>query len=205
MSVESDAMAVDRRIDALYAAIDGGNMAPTVAPLASNFQALVERQRTQDVAAGGAGWRDGSSTKGAVAIPPSAIKDMIARASAATGVEQPLIEAVIKNESGFQPNATSPVGAEGLMQLMPGTAAGLGVGNAYDPEQNIFGGAKYLRGLLDEFHGNIPMAVAGYNAGPGAVQKYGGIPPYAETQNYVNNVMASYEQYRAQEAFTKAN
>jgi hypothetical protein len=100
-----------------------------------------------------------------------------------------VVRNVIRQESGGNPNATSPVGAQGLMQLMPGTAAGLGVTNAYDPRQNVEGGVKYLKQLMDQFHGALTKTVAAYNAGPGAVQKYGGVPPYAETQNYVKRVL----------------
>jgi soluble lytic murein transglycosylase-like protein len=81
------------------------------------------------------------------------------------------------------------------MQLMPETAASLGVSDAYEPEQNVWGGARYLRGLLDQFGGDVTKAVAAYNAGPAAVEKYGGVPPYPETQSYVKNVLDSYHQY----------
>ena len=108
------------------------------------------------------------------------------------------MKAIIANESGFNANATSGVGAAGLMQLMPGTAADLGVADSYDPAQNVSGGTRYIRGLLDRFKGDLPKAIAAYNAGPGAVEKYGGIPPYPETQNYVQNVLASYDKYRSQ-------
>ena len=113
------------------------------------------------------------------------------------GIDPALLAGLVKQESGFNPNAGSPAGARGLTQLMPGTAAGLGVGNVLDPIQNLDGGAKYLRQQLDAFGGDVTRALAAYNAGPGAVQRYGGVPPYAETQNYVRIVQANAAQYRA--------
>jgi soluble lytic murein transglycosylase-like protein len=113
------------------------------------------------------------------------------------GIDPALLAGLVKQESGFNPNAGSPAGARGLTQLMPGTAAGLGVSNVLDPAQNLDGGAKYLRQQLDAFGGDVTRALAAYNAGPGAVQRYGGVPPYAETQNYVRIVQANAAQYRA--------
>ena len=107
-------------------------------------------------------------------------------------LDESLIKAVIKAESGFNPNAVSKAGASGLMQLMPGTARGLGVEDIFDVEQNIEGGAKYLRGMLDRFDGDKSLALAAYNAGKKKKKRYGGIPPYQETQNYVKRVL-SYE------------
>jgi soluble lytic murein transglycosylase-like protein len=118
-------------------------------------------------------------------------KDLIDRAAAQTGVPARLIAAVMQQESGGNPRAGSPAGAQGLMQLMPATARGLGVNNTWDPSQNILGGAKYLKEQLDRFGGNVRFALAAYNAGPGAVQKHGGVPPYAETQKYVKNITAA--------------
>ena len=108
------------------------------------------------------------------------------------GVSPALLAAVAKQESGFRPDAVSPAGARGLMQLMPGTAKGLGVTNAFDPAQAVDGAARMLRDLTRRF-GSPELALAAYNAGPGAVLKYDGIPPYPETQHYVRNVMASWK------------
>lgn len=123
---------------------------------------------------------------------PAYLASAINDAAKTHGVDPRLVAAVAHHESGFNANAVSRVGAVGIMQLMPDTARFLGV-NAYDARQNVLGGTRYLRTLLDTFHGDLDLTLAAYNAGPGAVQRYGGVPPYRETQAYVKNVRAAYE------------
>ena len=118
----------------------------------------------------------------------SSVEDLITRAADKYGVDPQLVKAIAIAESDMNQDEISPVGAIGVMQLMPETAEGLGV-DPYDTTENIAGGTRYLKQMLETFNGNIPLAVAAYNAGPGAVQRYGGIPPYSETQNYVGRVM----------------
>jgi soluble lytic murein transglycosylase-like protein len=120
----------------------------------------------------------------------------ITAAAQANGLDPALLAGLIKQESGFDPTAQSSVGAVGLTQLMPGTATSLGVSDPTDPTQSINGGAAYLAQQLKTFGGDATKALAAYNAGPGAVQQYGGVPPYTETQNYVQDVLANAAQYR---------
>lgn len=120
------------------------------------------------------------------------ISQIVSKMAAKYNVDEKLINAVIKQESGFNVKAKSKAGAMGLMQLMPATARGLGVTDAYNPVQNIEGGVKYLSNLLKKYNGNVVLALAAYNAGSGAVDKYSGVPPYKETQNYVRSILANY-------------
>ncbi|QBQ15532.1 lytic transglycosylase domain-containing protein [Acinetobacter haemolyticus] len=123
----------------------------------------------------------------------NAFDHLIRQAAQQHGVSEGLIKAVMHTESGFNVRARSPVGAQGLMQLMPATARRFNVSDAYDPQQNIFAGARYLSWLLKRFNGNTELALAGYNAGEGNVDKYGGIPPFRETQDYVRRVTSRYQ------------
>jgi soluble lytic murein transglycosylase-like protein len=129
-----------------------------------------------------------AATPSATGATPFAAE--ISAAAARNGVDPALLTGLIRAESNFNPNATSAAGAQGLTQLMPATAAALGVTNPLDPAQAIEGGARYLRQQLDRFGGDASKALAAYNAGPGAVERFGGVPPYQETQNYVRRVLS---------------
>ncbi|NIK11339.1 lytic transglycosylase domain-containing protein [Alkalibacillus almallahensis] len=122
-------------------------------------------------------------------VEPSQFDDMIQNVAERFNLDQDLLKSVINAESNFNPEAISNAGAQGLMQLMPQTAEALGVTNPFDPQQNIEGGARYLRDMLNRYDGNLENALAAYNAGPGNVDQYGGVPPFAETQNYVSKIL----------------
>ena len=120
------------------------------------------------------------------------ILNIISKVSQKYGVDEKLVQALVKQESGFRHDAVSSCGAMGLMQLMPATAKGLGVTDPFDPIQNIEGGVKYLKSKLKRYNGNLVLALASYNAGSGNVEKYNGVPPFKETQNYVKSILANY-------------
>jgi len=140
----------------------------------------------------------GSNVAAAGGSPDATPYDgLVAAAAQRNGIDPALLHGLIQQESGFDPAASSGAGAQGLCQLMPGTAASLGVSNPLDPAQSIEGGARYLKQQLDAFGGDPQLALAAYNAGPGAVHRYGGVPPYAETQAYVQKVMGYANAYRS--------
>jgi soluble lytic murein transglycosylase-like protein len=188
MDVIADISAVQSRI----AEITGAPDAPAQTPAASFGSVLAQQLQPPQ----GDPQPADPNALAPAPVAPAQIDALVQQNADIWQVDPALIKSVIANESSFDANATSPVGAQGLMQLMPQTAASLGVRNPYDPAQNVAGGTRYLRSLLDRFNGDTRLAVAAYNAGPNAVEKYGDVPPYAETRNYVQNVLGSYDRYR---------
>ena len=131
-------------------------------------------------------------------VPPSeAYEEIIQEAAAEYDMDPALIRAVMQAESAFHPYAVSRAGAEGLMQLMPALADEMGVSDSFNPRDNIMGGARYLKRLLDYHNGNLDLALASYNAGPGNVARYGGVPPFRETRNYVKTIKAIYKRSKS--------
>ena len=186
------------RITALQALIAGAAPQPVQTQTSSFASQLADASATTLTPATGATAATASTAPAGVSQLPADVPygAEITAAAKKHGIDPALLAGLVKQESGFNPSAGSPAGARGLTQLMPATAAGLGVTNVLDPAQNLDGGAKYLRQQLDAFGGDVTRALAAYNAGPGAVQRYGGVPPYAETQNYVRAVQANAAAYR---------
>jgi len=183
-------------LERALAAASGRTAPPAASP--SNFAATLAKAQGKSSGTTSAGKPVTAATPVATASigsGPVPYADLIASAAKRYGVDPALLAGLVKAESNFNPNAQSGVGAKGLTQLMDATARGLGVQNSFDPAQALDGGAKFLGGLLKQFKGDERLALAAYNAGPGAVQKFGGIPPYQETQRYVPKVLGFAAQY----------
>ena len=207
--------------------LDGGHAGPVkpsavdpiVAPGADLAGPLVQAQpaqpeaefnrpgETTPTAKPGGGMSCRAPVQVATLIKQKNLEGVVKKYAQEYGVDEDLVWAVMRQESGFNPGAVSPKGAVGLMQLMPGTAAQLGVSNPYDVEQNVAGGVKYLEQCLNQFNQDVPLALAAYNAGPGNVVKYQGCPPFAETRNYVASIMQAYagEPIRGDLKFSRMN
>jgi soluble lytic murein transglycosylase-like protein len=189
------------RMNALQALIAGANSQPVPTQTSTFATQLADASASTLGAATGTTATAATASTAATGVSelPADVPygAQITAAAKKYGIDPALLAGLVKQESGFNPSAGSPAGARGLTQLMPATAAGLGVTNVLDPAQNLDGGAKYLRQQLDAFGGDVTRALAAYNAGPGAVKRYGGVPPYAETQNYVRAVQANAAAYRA--------
>ncbi len=209
--VAAGEQAVAQRVAQLQALIEsarqvagGGLLASTAASTASpaatqgsspDFASALQAATTADVSSAAGAQPTATSAAGA-GEAGGEYEALIDQAASRNGLDPAVLHGLIEQESGFDPSATSSAGASGLTQLMPGTASSLGVANPLDPAESIEGGARYLGQLTTQFGGNTEDALAAYNAGPGAVQQYGGIPPYPETQSYVSKVLGYAESYR---------
>jgi len=178
MSIWNDVSLVERRVAGFESTTSS-----------SRIEALAF-ENALGAASGGMRYSQARSAGSAMLAEASGpVATLVADAANRYGLDPALLASLVRQESGFNPAAVSNAGAMGLTQLMPETAAQLGVTDPLDAAQNVDGGARYLRGLLDRFHGDTRLAVAAYNAGPGAVERYGDVPPYAETQSYVLAVL----------------
>jgi soluble lytic murein transglycosylase-like protein len=193
-------------IQAQITAIEGGAQTPatdaSTATSSTSFASQLAAAQGTTATAGTAAMTAAGTALGGGA--PTQYDAQITAAAAKYGLDPSLLKGLIRQESNFNAGAQSGAGAQGLTQLMPGTAASLGVTDATDPAQAIDGGAKYLKAQLDRFGGDASKALAAYNAGPGAVAKFGGVPPYAETQNYVTKVLGYAAEYRGTAAAAAA-
>lgn len=156
-------------------------------------EALNDAQATSNSAAVTNATGSAAAVTSTTASVPTDLMSIFQEAAQTYGIDVNLLTAIARQESNFTASATSSSGAMGIMQLMPATAQGLGVNDAYNPYENIMGGAKYISQLLSRYNGDVSLALAAYNAGSGNVAKYGGIPPFAETQNYVSKVLGYYQ------------
>ncbi len=192
-------MALERMSQALarIEAIKGQIRAIVGQAAASGVAATASTEGASQAATPGtfAGALNAASAPGRLSQAPEPIRSMLQGASQRYGVPFPMLESVARRESGFNPQAVSPRGAQGLMQIMPGTQPVVGVTDPFDPGQSVEGGARYLRMMLDRFGGDPRRALAAYNAGPGAVERHNGVPPFAETRDYVTRILGDMSLY----------
>lgn len=196
IEMQSGEQAVSARIQQLQVLIERTQAGVSGATAAAVPSTSAAQTSSPDFATALAAATSPGASTGAADSGSSQYDAAIEQAALRNGVDPAVLHGLIQQESGFDPNSQSSAGASGLTQLMPGTASSLGVANPLDPAESIEGGARYLGQLMKEFGGNTTEALAAYNAGPGAVRQYGGVPPYAETQSYVTKVMGYAESYR---------
>jgi soluble lytic murein transglycosylase-like protein len=183
---------LEGRFSAMMASVSK-QLAALEQKVAGALRELIAQSRAAARTASATGSTSASATgSGPAPRSSSAFNGVINGAAQRHELDPALLTAVVERESDYDPHAVSKAGAMGLMQLMPDTARDLGVRDPFDPAQNVEGGATYLRGLIDRYHGRLDFALAAYNAGPGAVDHYGGVPPYAETRAYVQGILGAY-------------
>lgn len=202
-SIRHERREVIGEVTRLYTNADGSSFVDVPTAEIEHFETLpAETAPTDPVPASAAGTVTGSnlSSIGFPGRPQPTVNDMVNEASGRYRLDPDLVNSVIKAESAFNPRAVSPKGAQGLMQLMPGTASQLGVTNAFDPQANVNGGARYLRELMERYDFDIVKALAAYNAGPEKVNRFGGVPPYSETKLYVKRVVVDFNKKKAEKA-----
>ena len=183
-------------VDALLAASNSGAVSLDTVQQILGFTPQTDAPVDTSPAISSSSAINSTASSGSVSSPEN-LEEYFKEASETYGVDINLLKAIAKQESNFNPSATSSAGAMGVMQLMPSTAKGLGVTNAYDAQENIMGGAKLMAQNLKKYNGDVSLALAAYNAGGGNVDKYGGIPPFKETQNYVKKVLGYYQNSNA--------
>ena len=188
------------QIEGMLEALRTGRSAPAAAATSASGASFA----SQLASATGTYAADAAGAPGQESGAGGEYEAMIRSAAQRNGVDPAILHGLIQQESGFDPRSQSSAGAMGLTQLMPETAASLGVANAFDPAESIEGGARYLGGLLRQFGGNVTDALAAYNAGPAAVSSHGGVPPYPETESYVSKVLAYAEAFRREHATPSA-
>jgi soluble lytic murein transglycosylase-like protein len=178
----------------LYVNADGSSFVDVRTVDIEHFEAAPDLPASDAAAASSGGLNVPVVSRGVTAnsLPAASLSDVVTEASNRYRLDPDLVNSVIKAESGFNVRAVSPKGAQGLMQLMPGTASGLGVSNAFDPQANVEGGTRYLRELLERYNFDLVKALAAYNAGPQRVEQFGGVPPYYETRAYVARIVRDF-------------
>jgi len=198
-SIKHERHEVVGEVTRLYVSADGSSFVDVPTAQVDHFEAAPD-----DAAGSASTARTKATAQGFPGRPNTDLNTVVSEASGRYRLDPDLVNSVIKAESAFNAHAVSPKGAQGLMQLMPGTASQLGVPNAFDPQANVEGGTKYLRELLERYNFDIVKALAAYNAGPQKVERFGGVPPYYETRAYVARVVKDFNKKKAAEGKSAA-
>lgn len=204
-SIRHERRQVIGEVTRLFVKTDGSSYVDVPTAQIDHFEAAPEEPAAPSRSSSAYFQSARSSSPSFAPLPQTDLKDVVNEASGRYHLDPDLVSSVIKAESGFNVHAVSPKGAQGLMQLMPGTASQLGVGNAFDPSANVDGGAHYLRELLERYNFDLVKALAAYNAGPQRVEQFGGVPPYFETRAYVARVVRDFNKKKIAQEKTASN